>query len=137
MLWATWQVCFDVPLAEEVHAFLAELPWAVWAVAGGLLYLAGFRSAGRVVAGFASTPGGRVAAALAWPLTLALFPVWRVASAVGRTVLAPLVRRLDAAVQPKGVAAPLAPQTRRTGGFVEIDGKPTWLDTTRLPPAAG
>jgi hypothetical protein len=125
-MFATWQVCFDVPFAEEACAFLAELPWAVWAVAGGLLYLVGFRSAGRVVAGFASTPGGRVASAALWPLTLALFPVLRVASAVSQTVLAPLVRRLDAAVQPKGTAVPLAQPTRRTGAFLsyDLDGPP-------------
>jgi hypothetical protein len=136
-MFAVYQVCFDVPFAEEIVEFAQGLPWSVWAGLGGLLYLVGFRSAGRVVAGFASTPGGRVASAALWPVTLALFPVWRAASAVGRTVLAPLVRRLDAAVTPKGAVAPLAQQTRRTGGFVATWGDTPPPDTTRLPPAAG
>src|SRR5262245_57217496 len=98
-MYAVYQVAFDVPFAEEVHTWLAALPWAMWAVAGGLLYLVGFRAAGRFVAGLASTPGGRVAGALAWPVVLALFPVCRAAAAVGRTVLAPLVRWLDPGAQ--------------------------------------
>src|SRR5262245_24137652 len=107
-MYAVYQVAFDVPFAEEAHQWLGELPWAVWAVAGGLLYLVGFRAAGRFVAGLASTPGGRVAGALAWPVVLALFPVCKAVAAVGRTVVAPLVRWLDPA---KGAPPrPFAPE---------------------------
>jgi hypothetical protein len=130
-MYAVYQVCFDVPFAEEIVEWAQGLPWWAPTLLGLLVYFVGFPKAGRFVAGMASTPGGRAASALLWPATLFLFPLGKFAAAAGGKIAGPLVWLVNAVTAPKGTTVPLAGgTTRRAGGWVMVDGKEMWQPPT-------